>query len=79
MSYCISIINNSDGTVIVDEKNAVAIIGVVNDGERVRNMVYCDCSIIEMAFTLCEMKNLYTDIIKESPFMIKLCNAIQDE
>lgn len=79
MSYYVKITNNADGSVLVDEKNAIAILGVVNDGERVQHVAYGDCSEIELAFTLHQMKNLDMCICEKYPSVESLRNAIKDD
>ena len=44
MSYKITITNNETGEILVDNDNAVAIVGAISDEEKVGQMCFTNCN-----------------------------------
>lgn len=48
MSYKVTITNNKNGEVIVNEENAVAIVGAIGNEQGTRSIVFTDCDAISL-------------------------------
>ena len=48
MSYKITITNNKNGEIIVNEENAVAIVGAIGNEQGTRSIVFTDCDAISL-------------------------------
>lgn len=49
MSYKVLIINNEDNSVVLDEDNAVAIVGAINNGETTSVNAHTDSNLVDIA------------------------------
>lgn len=78
MSYKITITNNETREVLVEEKNAVAIIGAMGNEQGARSIVFADCDIISLDNTILATENVISKIkrkyseIDESLRLIKI-------
>lgn len=73
MSFKITIINNEDGEVLVNEENAVAIIGAVTTEEHTACLGYTSCNAMELANAVRGADNAKDSILKKSPMVKLLC------
>lgn len=48
MSYKVTITNNKNGEVIVNEENAVAIVGAIGNEQGTHSIVFTDCDAISL-------------------------------
>lgn len=48
MSYKVTIINNENGKVLIDEENAVAIVGAIGNEQGTRAIGFTDCDAISL-------------------------------
>lgn len=48
MSYKVTITNNETGEVLVNEENAVAIVGAIGNEQGTRSIVFTDCDAISL-------------------------------
>ena len=68
MSFKVTIINNKNGDVIVNEENAAAIIGAIGTKNDVHCMGFIqDCSLLEMAGALEGAKRAEEEVAKAHP------------
>lgn len=79
MSYSIKIVNNNTNEVIIDEGNALAIIGGigVEGGEHV--VGFTDCNAIKMADTIHAAKKAIDILLKDSPEVDMLMRLVELE
>ncbi len=67
MSFKITIINNEDGEVVLNEENAVAIIGAVGIEKGAHCFGYTACNGIELLSTLQGVEKAKGSILEDSP------------
>lgn len=67
MSYKILIVNNDDGNVVVDEKEARAIVGAVTYGEQSQALGLTDCTGLDLVCTIHAAEKTIDTITKENP------------
>lgn len=67
MSYKITITNNKTGEIIVDNGNAVAIVGAIADEEKVGQMWFTSCNPLTLAIAIQEAEGVISKIKREVP------------
>ena len=67
MSYKITITNNKTGEIIVDNGNAVAIVGTIADEEKVGQMWFTSCNPLTLASVIQEAEDVISKIKREVP------------
>ena len=67
MSYKITIIDNDNGNVILDESEAVAIIGAVSNEEDTAEIGFTDCNGVILAQALDAADGVISTIEERSP------------
>lgn len=67
MSYKITITNNKTGEIIVDNSNAVAIVGTIADEEKVGQMWFTSCNPLTLASVIQEAESVIYKIKREVP------------
>lgn len=67
MSYKITITNNKTGAIIVDNDNAVAIVGTIADEEKVGQMCFTSCGPLTLASVIQEAEGIISKIKREVP------------
>ena len=67
MSYKITITNNKTGEIIVDNGNAVAIVGTIADEEKVGQMLFISCNPLTLASVIQEAEGVIPKIKREVP------------
>ena len=78
MSFKITITNNDDGEVIVNEENAVAIIGAVTTNEHTTCLAYTKCNLIDLFNAIAGTDKAKESILADKP-MLKVLFAAQKE
>lgn len=68
MSFKITIINNEDGEVLVNEENAVAIIGAVTTKKHTASLGYTSCDAMELANAVCGADKAKDSILKKKSY-----------
>lgn len=76
MSFKITITNNDDGEVIVNEENAVAIIGAVTTNEHTACLAYTKCNLIDLFNAIIGTDKAKESILADKP-MLKVLFAAQ--
>lgn len=69
MSYKITIINNDDNSVIVNEENAVAIIGAITNGENTACLAHTVCNGSDILNTLIGVERAKKTLFDEHPLL----------
>ena len=67
MSYKITITNNKTGEVLVDNDNAVAIVGAIADEEEIGQMWFSGCGQFVLARVIQEIEDVISKIKREIP------------
>ena len=67
MSYKIFIVDNDNGNVVVDEKEARAIVGAVCYGDKTHTLGLTDCNSFDLACTIHNAKDVIDKLTKENP------------
>ena len=67
MSYKITITNNETGKILVDNDNAVAIVGAISDEEEVGQMWFSGCNRFVLARVIQEAEDIISKIKRELP------------
>lgn len=67
MSYKIVITDNDNGKVLVNEENAVAILGSFTNEESPAQMGFCKCNSVKLACTVCGANEVIQTIKNENP------------
>ena len=64
MSFKITITDNKNGEVILNEKNAVAIIGAVTTKEKTSGLGYTKCNAFEIIEAICGAESVISKLKK---------------
>ena len=67
MSYKITITNNKTGEILVDNDNAVAIVGAIADKENVGQMWFTSCNPLTLAKVIQGAEDVISQIKRELP------------
>ena len=67
MSYKITITNNKTGEILVDNDNAVAIVGAIADEENVGQMWFTSCNPLTLAKVIQGAEDVISQIKRELP------------
>ena len=67
MSYKIIITNNKDGEIIVNEENAVAIVGAVANKQDIAKIGFTDCNTLCLANAILGAETVISEIKNEVP------------
>ena len=81
MSYKITIINNKNGEIIVNEENAVAIVGTVVNKQNIDKIGFTDCNALDLANAILAAETVISEIKNEVPAVDLLLQlkAMEDE
>ena len=74
MSFKITITDNTDGKVLVNEENAIAIIGAIANGKNIRNIGFISCNAVNLEKTINEAEEVISKIKNEHPEVEVLSN-----
>lgn len=78
MSFKVTIINNENGEVLVNEENAVAIIGSITNKDSARGVGFTDCNAIQLAHAVSTAKKSINKLIEDKPF-VEFLSEIADK
>lgn len=67
MSYKIIITNNKNGEVMVNEENAVAIVGAVVNKQNIDRIGFTDCNALNLANAILGAETVISEIKNEEP------------
>lgn len=67
MSYKITIVDNDNGNILLDEENAKAIIGAVTNDEHTACLGYTDCKANDFLNALCGVDDVKDALLKNNP------------
>lgn len=67
MSYKITITNNKNGEVLVNEENAVAIVGAVTNKQETAKIGFTDCNTLCLANSILGAETVISEIKNEVP------------
>lgn len=67
MSYKITITNNKNGEVVVNEENAVAIVGAVTNKQETAKIGFTDCNTLYLANSILGAETVISEIKNEVP------------
>lgn len=67
MSYKITITNNETGAVLVNDENAVAIIGAIGNEKGARSIVFTVCDAISLNNAILATENVISKIKRKFP------------
>ena len=67
MSYKITITNNETGAVLVNEENAVAIIGAIGNEQGTRSVGFAACDAISLGDAILVAEDIISKIKREVP------------
>lgn len=67
MSYKITITNNKNGEVLVNEENAVAIVGAVAIKQDIAKVGFTDCNTLYLANAILAAETVISEIKNEVP------------
>lgn len=67
MSYKITITNNKNGEVMVNEENAVAIVGAVVNKQNIAKIGFTDCNTLHLANAILGAEAVISEIKNEEP------------
>lgn len=67
MSYTIKIVNNEDGEVVIDENNALAIIGGIGAEKGEHLIGFTDCNSFKLAGTIFAAQKTIATLLKQTP------------
>ena len=77
MSYKILIVNNDDGNVVVDEKEARAIVGAVSYGDKTQALGLTDCNALDLVCTTHIAKDVIDTLTKKNPDVAMLLALLE--
>lgn len=69
MSYKVTITNNENGEVIVNEENAVAIVGAVANKQNTAKIGFTDCNTLYLANAILGAETVISEIKNEVPIV----------
>lgn len=78
MSFKVTIINNENGEVLVNNENAVAIIGSIADEESVQCLGFTRCNGVQLAYAVSGAKKSIAECIADKP-LVEFFSKITDE
>ena len=67
MSYKVTITNNKNGKVIVNEENAIAIVGAVVNTQDIVEIRLTDCNTFYLANAIIGAENVISEIKNQTP------------
>ena len=67
MSYKVTITNNENGKVLVDDENAVAIVGAIGNVQGTCSIGFIDCDAISLRDAISEAEDIISKIKNEVP------------
>lgn len=67
MSYKITITNNKNGEILVNEENAVAIVGAVTNKQETAKIGFTDCNTLCLANSILGAETVISEIKNEVP------------
>lgn len=67
MSYKVTITNNKNGKVMVNEENAVAIVGAVTNKQETAKIGFTDCNTLCLANSILGAETVISEIKNEVP------------
>ena len=81
MSYKVTITNNKNGEVLVNEENAVAIVGAVAIKQYIATIGFTDCNTLYLANAILAAETVISEIKNEVPAVDLLLQlkAMEDE
>lgn len=81
MSYKITITNNKDGEVLVNEENAVAIVGAVVNKQETAKIGFTDCNASCLVNAILGAETVISEIKNEVPAvdLLLLLKAMEDK
>ena len=81
MSYKVTITNNKNGEVLVNEENAVAIVGAVAIKQDIAKIGFTDCNTLYLANAILAAETVISEIKNEVPAVDLLLQlkAMEDE
>lgn len=69
MSFKVTIINNDNGEVIVNEENACAVIGAVGTDEAAHCLGFTECNIIQLVQAIEGAQKATKNLIENTPLL----------
>ena len=78
MSYKITITNNKTGEIVVDNSNAVAIVGTIADEEEIGQMWLTGCNQFVLARVIQEAEDVISKIKREVPEVDALLRLMEN-
>lgn len=79
MSFSIKITNNKTGETIVNEKNAIAIIGSYTDGNGTGQMAFINCGLEDLCCAVHGAKEAVRTTLKNSPEVALILTLAEDD
>lgn len=79
MSFTIKITNNETGATIVDEKNAIAIIGSYTADNATAQMGFTDCGVLDLCCAVHGATKAVRAVLKSAPEAALLLNLAADD
>ena len=67
MNYKITITNNETGEILMDNENAVAIVGAITDEEKTMEIGFINCNALNLAGAVIGAESVISQIKRESP------------
>lgn len=67
MSYKVTITNNKNGKVMVNEENAVAIVGAVVNKQDIAKIGFTDCNAFDLANAILSAEAVISEIKNKEP------------
>ena len=77
MSYKITITDNKTGEILVDNDNAVAIVGAIADEENIGQMWFIRCNQFVLARVIQEIEDVISKIKRKFPEVDTLLRLIE--
>ena len=77
MSYKITITDNKTGEILVDNDNAVAIVGAIADEENIGQMWFIRCNPFVLARVIQEIEDVISKIKRKFPEVDTLLRLIE--
>ena len=67
MSYKVTITNNETGAILVNEENAVAIVGALANKQNIAKIGFTDCNTLHLANAILGAEAVISKIKNEAP------------
>ena len=82
MSFKVTIINNENGEVLVNEENAVAVIGAITNADHTQGVGYTNCNALRLAESVRGARASISALLKSHPeieLLVRLAGVISSD